>query len=181
MRTLNPNEKRLAFAFGIVALLLLNLVIMRWLSGELHASRTRLSELRGEIGGLRALAMERPFWEVRAAWLESNRPPVHDGSASDSEFAERVQRETRQFNLTIENQQLLGSELVGEWVATPIDLTLRGGLESIVRWLQFVQGPGKFVSVETFNLRQSEDGSAMILRIRLKQLSVSARQSGGSA
>lgn len=155
---------------GIIALVVLNLFLLRWISGEIQAMKGRLSELTSETQSLRSLALERPYWETRAAWLAANEPTPYAGQTTDSAFAERVQREIRQFDLVIESQQLLGSETIGEWVATPMDLTLRGNLQSIVRWLQSAQGPGKFLSVQSFNLRQGDDGTNMVLRIRLRQI-----------
>ncbi len=170
MRSLTVTEKRLGMAFGAILLVVLNIFVMRWLSSEIQASRGKLVELDIETGSLKALVLERPYWETRAEWLSQNQAPTYAGQTTDSEFAERIQRETRQFDLAIENQQLLEAEQLGDWVATPMDLTLRGSLEAIVRWLQSAQGPGRFVSVQSFNLRQSEDGEGMILRIRLRQL-----------
>jgi len=170
MRSLTVIEKRLGIAFGVILLVVLNIFVMRWLSSEIQTSRGQLTELEIETGSLKALVLERPYWETRAAWLDQNQAPAYAGQTTDSEFAERIQRETRQFDLAIENQQLLEAERLGDWVATPMDLTLRGSLEAIVRWLQSAQGPGKFISVQSFNLKQSEDGAGMILRIRLRQL-----------
>jgi len=170
MRALTRKEKQLSMALGAIALLVLNLFVMRWISAEIQSMRGHVSELDIETQSLLSLALERPYWETRAAWLAANQPMTYEGQTTDSEFAERVQREIRQFDLSIESQQLLGAEKVGTWVATPMDLTVRGELKSIVRWLQSAQGPGKFMSVQSFNLRQSDDGTGMILRIRLRQL-----------
>lgn len=170
MRPLTSNEKKLVLVFGVLALLIGNVVIMRWLSAEIQSTRAEVAALTVETSSLRLLSQDRPYWEARSGWLDQNQPPEYQGQSTDSEFAERVQRETRESRLTIESQQLLSAERTGNWVATPIDLTLRGSLESVVRWLQSVQGPGKFISVQNFNLRQSDDGTGMILRVRLRKL-----------
>lgn len=181
MRALTSSEKKLGIAFGVLALIALNLVVMRWLSVEIGSTRGRLAEIKSEVTALRTMALERPYWETRGAWLAGNSPKTYDGQSTDSEFAEKIQRETRQFGLAIENQQLLVAEPVGDWVVTPMDLTLRGNLESVVRWLQSVQGAGKFMEVENFNLRQSDDAEGMILRVRLRQLFRNASSTGGEA
>lgn len=181
MRPLTSKEKRLGIIFAVIALLAINLIVMRWLSTEIQTMRGRLAELNIENQSLRSLVLERPYWETRSTWLKENQPSVYAGQSTDSEFAERIQREIRTYNLTIENQQLLGSERLGDWVFTPMDLTLRGNLESIVRWLQSAQGPGKFMSVQSFNLRQSDDATGMILRIRLRQLFLAEKPTGDSA
>jgi hypothetical protein len=170
MRALTRKERQLSMAFGVIALLVFNLFVMRWISAEIQSMRGQVNALDLETQSLLSLALERPYWETRAAWLAANQPMTYEGQTTDSEFAERVQREIRQFDLSIESQQLLGAENVGTWVATPMDLTVRGDLKSIVRWLQSAQGPGKFMAVQSFNLRQSDDGAGMILRIRLRQL-----------
>lgn len=180
MRALTTKEKQLSLALGVIALLVLNVILMRWLGTEIQSMRGRLGELDIETRSLQSLVLERPYWETRSEWLAKNQPAPYEGQTTDSEFAERVQRETREFNLTIESQQLLGAEKIGDWVATPMDLTVRGELKSIVRWLQSAQGPGKFISVQSFNLRQSEDATGMILRIRLRQLFLGTNEGNDS-
>jgi hypothetical protein len=181
MRKLTSLERRLLLALGTAAILLLNLVVIRWISAQVRESRAAIETVNRETAEYQLLASERPYWEARQAWLESNQPVSHSGPATDSAFAEKMQSEMRKFNLTIETQQLGQSENLGDWIATPLDLTVRGNLESLVRWLQSTQAPGKFIAVRSFNLRQSEDGTSMVLRIRLQQLFLKPQSSGDGA
>jgi hypothetical protein len=94
----------------------------------------------------------------------------HAGPETDSHFAEQMQRSLTQFGLSIEAQQLHEAEIQGELVMVSLDLTVKGRLEPIVRWMQDVQQPGKYFVIRAFTLKRFDESANMSARLTVCRL-----------
>ena len=94
----------------------------------------------------------------------------HEGPETDSRFAEKMQQSVIQFGLSIESQQLHESENQGDMLMVSLDLTIKGKLEPIVRWMHEVQQPGKYFVIRTFTLKRFDEGANMSARMNVRGL-----------
>jgi hypothetical protein len=167
MRALNRNERLLAGALGALLILFVNLAGMRWVADQMHTEGAKIRQLEGETQAARLLMKQRPYWIARREWLDAHPPAIYDDRSSRSKFQQEVQAGILAQKLKIDSQQPLDTERSGDLAVANIDVVVSGRLEAIVRWLQAVQQPGRYMSLGNFTLNQSDDGNSMELQVRL--------------
>ncbi len=167
MRALNRNERLLAGALGALLILFVNLAGMRWVADQMRTEGTKIRQLAGETQAARLLMKQRPYWIARREWLDAHPPEIYDARSSISKFQQEMQTGILAQKLKIDLQQPLDTERSGDLAVANIDVVVSGRLEAIVRWLQAVQQPGRYMSLKNFTLNQSDDGNSMELQVRL--------------
>lgn len=167
MRKPTASERRLILMFGAVILVLLNLLVVKWYSGARQKLSAEVRQFEGTLAEYRALMEERPCWEARKQWMLAHPPEPHAGRESDSRFAEEIQRTLTESGLAIDSQQLREAERDGMLVKTGLELSVKGRLEQIVRWLNRVQQPGNYFAVEGLTLKCLDDGATMVGRVQV--------------
>lgn len=170
MRKPTANERRLMLIFGAAIFVFLNLLVLRWYSGAWQKLADEVRQLDGTLGEFRALLEERPHWEARRQWVLAHPPELHAGRESDSRFAEAIQRTLTESGLTIDSQQLRESERAGTLVTTTLELSVKGRMEPLIRWLNLVQQPGSYFAVENFTLKCLDDGTTMTGHVRIRKI-----------
>lgn len=167
MRALNPNERKLVVIFGSALFLILNIVLAKWFIAQTHGVQSRIAELQSTEQGYQVVFSDKSRWEARKSWIQSIPMLSHDGPGTDSQFAEKMQQSITQFGLSIESQQLHESENQGDIVTVSLDLTIKGKLEPIVRWMHEVQQPGKYFVIRAFTLKRFDEGANMSARMNV--------------
>lgn len=170
MRTLNPNERRLLLLLSAAVFVILNILLGKWFYGQTQKIQSRIGDLEKSTQEYEVMMQDRPHWEARKAWINSMPMDSRDGPETDSHFAEQIQRGLTQFGLSIEAQQLHEPENHGDLVIVSLDLTVKGRLEPIVRWMQDVQQPGKYFIIRAFTLKRFDEGANMSARMTVCRL-----------
>lgn len=170
MRPINSNERKLLTVFGVSLFLILNVIAAKWFFAQTQNIQSRIRSLKSTAGEYEVALQERPHWEARQAWLNASPMAPYEGPSTDSHFAEDVQHSLVQSGLLIEAQQLHEAVLQGDIAEVTLDLTVKGRLEEIVRWLQLAQQPGKYFVIRSFTLKRFDEGSTMSARITAGRL-----------
>ncbi len=160
----------LALALGGTLLLIGNLLLFNWVTGQLRANEAALRTQRIAIRESEVMIAGRDYWEVRGEWIERNPLEVYDGLQSDSAFAESVQRGVQAAGLSVESQSLRESFSADGLTTTGLDLDVRGELRAMVEWLNALQAPGNYVAIETFTLKRADAASTMRLQVRVTKV-----------
>jgi hypothetical protein len=167
MRPLTRNERLLTIAFGAMIFLFLNLILMRWVSQAMTSARGETSQLQVEIGAARQLLTQRPYWVARQNWMTAHPPAPYDALNSQAKFVQDVSNSVQAQGLKLGPPQPRETAIVGQLAVTKMDLTVTGRLESIVRWVQAIQQPGNYYSIENFTLKQGAVENTMELQVLL--------------
>lgn len=170
MRALNSNERKLLCLLGASLFVVLNIVAAKWFLTQTQNIQSRLRSLESTAGEYEAVLRERPHWEARRAWLDAWPMAPYAGPSTDSQFAEDIQHSLVQGGLVIEAQQLHEAVIQDDIAVVTLDLTVKGRLEEIVRWMQQAQQPGKYFVIRSFTLKRFDEGSTMSARITAGRL-----------
>jgi len=169
MRKWNANERRLVLILGSIFFVILNLILVKWFLGQTQQIKSRIATLESSARDYESIMAERPHWEARQAWMHAMPMDAYTGAETDSRFAEAMQQSLTQHGLAIESQQLHESELRNEVVVVTLDLTVKGQLEQIVRWMQQMQQPGKYFAIPSIILKRSDESSNMSVRMSVSR------------
>lgn len=170
MKALNPNERRLVMILSGALFVVLNIFAVRAYLAQTQKVQARIGDLESSAKGYEVILQDQPRWEARQAWMQAFPMSPYEGSATDSRFTEEIQRSLVQGGLAIEAQQLHEAATEGDVVVVALDLNIKGSLEQIVRWMQTIQQPGKYLAIRSFTLKRFDEGSVMSLRLTACQL-----------
>lgn len=170
MRKLTSGERKLSIVFGSMIFVLLNVLVLKHLMASSQRIHQRILTLDASLQENRELLKDRPYWESRQKWLAATPMGNYLAGESDSKFAESLQKSLTDAGLAIESQQLHEAKLANGVFSVSLDVVAKGRLEQIVRWLQQVQQPGKFLVVRAFSLKRFDEGSGMVARMTVCQL-----------
>lgn len=169
MRTPSASERRLLLIFGATIAVFLNVLAIKWYGNQAQKMAASVRLLEAEQTEHRLLLEEAPHWQARHQWLLAHPPEVYAGRESDSRFTEGIQHRLTETGLVIDSQQLRESERAGTLVTTSLELTVHGGFEPLVRWLNDVQQPGNHFAVENLTLKRRDDGT-MTARLQIRKI-----------
>lgn len=175
MRKLSASELRLSAALGAALLIALLAFVGKWYLTRVAALKADIVQLEATRSEYVQLIEEKPFWVQRGEWMAAHPAEVYEGTASDSRFAEEIQRTVTGSGLIIESQDLHEAVRQGSLAKSVIELTARGSLEQLVRWLHAVQQPGRYVAVEALNLKKAGGDKEMSMRVRLAKIQRESR------
>lgn len=170
MRKPTPSEIRLLAVFAFLLFALANIFVIKAYSTMRSGLVDRLTQLRQAVAEYTALVEEQPYWEARQVWMQKHPLPPHQGRESDSLFVEEMHQSLTKSGLSIDSQQLKDSFRDGELVDSQLELTVKGRLEQVIRWLNEIQKPGSHLVVRSFTLRKLDEGDSMMMRIRLAKI-----------
>jgi hypothetical protein len=167
MRRISKSEFRLLAIFGAAIFLTVNLVALRAAMSAVKGNTAEIASLRTKAAEYEDLLKESEYWQARGLWRESNPLPVFDESVSDSEFVEQIQSSLTAQGLKIDEQQLSPAERKAGFVAIGVTLKVSGSLESLIKWVSDVQKAGKFIEIQSFALKATDQSSTMVANLKL--------------
>lgn len=170
MRGLTSNERTLAFLLGGLMVFVLIVFGLKWCLGESRRLNSEIARLEVIRKSLEEMIQEKPYWVARQEWIQEHPAEPYRVADSESRFVEEVQKGMNDGGLSIEKQELHESEKEDSLVETIVDVDGRGSLEKIVRWLQGIQQPGRYVAIKSLTLKQVDESAAMLARVRLAKV-----------
>lgn len=157
MREPTRTERFLMAVLGALVLLLVVLIVVRSVRGTLDRNRAEELRLRGLLEEYNSWIAQAEIWKEREQWLLTHQPLVWNREKSEADFAQMLQETVAAEGMQILGQRLAGSQEVGKFVESSIQMTIKGTTEAIIRWLHRLQQPGEFLSVRQLNLRLDGD------------------------
>jgi hypothetical protein len=158
---MNKRERVLSLIVGGTVFLLLNWLILEWLTGTLAQARTDLATRKSARTEQNVFLKERSLWEKREAWLKKHQPQLK-GPGDASTLLNQVKDIAGKHNVLIENPSLGGVEPAATHQSTSVSIETKSPWQPLVRFLHDVQQPDSFVVFENVNLQiDSQDPTTM--------------------
>ncbi len=155
-RRMNPRERLLSWIITGTIFLLLNLLILSWISGALGRARTELAARKSALAEQALYIKERDLWTKRDEWIRKHQPTLKN-PAEASALLDQLKQVAGKYNVLIENPA------IGSGETTPYHQTVFASIETkspwppLVHFLYDVQQPDAFVVFENVNV--AVDGS----------------------
>ncbi len=160
-RRMNPRERLLSWIITGTIFLLLNLLILSWISGALGRARTELAARKSTLAEQALYIKERDLWTKRDEWIRKHQPTLKN-PAEASALLDQVKQVAGKYNVLIENPAM------GSGETTPYHQTVFASIETkspwppLVHFLYDVQQPDAFVVFENVNVAVDGSDSTMM-------------------
>jgi len=158
---MNPRERLLSWIITGTIFLLLNLLILSWISGALGRARTELAARKSALAEQALYIKERDLWTKRDEWIRKHQPTLKN-PAEASALLDQLKQVAGKYNVLIENPA------IGSGETTPYHQTVFASIETkspwppLVHFLYDVQQPDAFVVFENVNVAVDGSDSTMM-------------------
>jgi Tfp pilus assembly protein PilO len=153
---MNKREKVLAGIVGGIAAVMLNLFLLNYFLRNHRQLRSTLEQQQVQIDAMKALAADRAMWEERGAWIRAHQPALENEATAGVQLLEEMRVMAREHSVLIIPETLsIGSpERRPYCTAVPVTIETKSTWRDLIRFLGTLQGPNRFIVLESANLRQ---------------------------
>ena len=167
LQRMNPRERVLSMVVGGTAFLLLNWLLLDYLTGTLAQTRSDIAARKAVRTEQNVFLKERSMWEKREAWLKKTQPQL-TGPGDASTLLTQVKEIAGKHNILIENPGLGGVETAPTHQSTSVSIETKSPWQPLVRFLHDVQQPESFIVFESVNLQiDSQDPTTMRVKFKI--------------
>lgn len=148
MTEMSQREKVLSWVVGGVLFLVINLFAVKFLMDNYRKLSTTRAEVEGKIAGLQLQESQRDLWAQRDQWLNNSLPSMGDSDVANRQLIDAVQNVAKKYTVTLEAPQPgvpLRQQL---YTMLSIKLEAKAAWTQMFDFLQELQAPGQFISVE---------------------------------
>jgi hypothetical protein len=168
VRALTAKEKKLLVVLLAALFFLLNVVGLQAFLNRQRQLQSNIAQLQIQGDEARSILADRDYWQDRAAWLDENQP-VDDITTieDDVKFTEFVETSAR--NAGLEYTRRAGGTLppVGPYVEVYDASTVKGTMESLVKWLSELQDPRTFRAIKQLRIRSAPEPPGVVCEIEV--------------
>ena len=166
IQRMSRRERLLAMLVGGTVFLLVNWLILGWLTGSLGQARAELAARKSVRQQQSVLLKERSMWEKREAWLKKQQP-ILKGPGEASTLLDQVKEVAGKHNVLIENPNLGGVDSAPTHQSTSVSIETKSPWQPLVRFLHEVQQPESFIVFENVNI-QIDSADPTMMRGKFK-------------
>ena len=150
---LSPREKTLATIVGGIVFLLINFLLFSTFSKHHRRLKEELAAKASQLEVMRGLFSDRELWEQRDAWLDQRFTKITNESTAGVELLNTVKEAAKKHAVLIENPSLGIPQKKTDYVSVLVNLEAKSNWRQLGKFLFELQGPEKFVVVESVNLQ----------------------------
>lgn len=164
---MKDSEKKLLLVF-VGAVLIAGLVVLfQFYFKEKRKIESEGDSLALQVVEIDALMEERDLWLARGEWLNENQPPFTSEDQANIQLYRDAGAEGFE-GVEITNRRQIAIEETEHFVQVGVDITAKGSLESIFRWLHHLQHPESFRVVSNLLVQpQKDDDSKIVCKFTL--------------
>jgi hypothetical protein len=167
MRPLTPSEKFLLVVLGLIAFGGVNFFGYRTLSQKSTALQTQIAEAKADEAEAKVELVQQSLWSKRADWVKQHQPTSPDEGDAKAQTLQTVLTAARGNGLKIEEQSLKDTVDDAGGFRVEIDLTLKGPMEGLTKWLAGLQDPASFYGVPYLSLKADTEQKTMICSLHI--------------
>lgn len=158
-RRLSRRERVLVLVVAGAVFVVLNLVILRGLSGSFRNLRAQRKQKSFEAQTLRVYVAEKPRWTQRVQWLRDKQPPLANRDVAGVKLEDQIKAVADQNKVILTNHQILPAPVgaaapgAADYQALTVQTEARGDWPGMLQFLAAVQRPENFLAFESASLR----------------------------
>jgi hypothetical protein len=165
---LTAREQVLAIMVGAVIFIFLNFIIIDYFLKNRARLSAELAQNSGALEAMKRQLSEKPVWEQRDAWLQESQPKLGAEDSAGVQLLDAVKELAKKNSVEIVTPSLRLPSYLPEYVSISVDLETTSTWASLIAFLHELQGPEKFVVLESTNLKIDEkDATHMRSHLRI--------------
>ena len=167
---LNPRERNLAFLFGVVVFILVNLFLLpRLHTGNTQGRKVR-AELEMQLTAAQGWVSQNDFWQHRADWIREAQPKLDDPGQETAAQLEQLQQQAHKFGLELRDISLLPLAEQQFYKPVGVRFVASGSWPALVRFLAYFQTPETFTVIPNISIRSDQNPPNILCEMELQRL-----------
>jgi len=162
---MNPREKKLVIAMGVVAFLLVNLFLyFRVYEPKKHEARTKIRQHEATLSNADTYLRMRDEVADEIEWLEKNQAEVAPSQEVEAGLQRFAQTEATRNGLTIKRQRILPSvqDPAAMFHRARVELEVSGQEKALYQWINQLQTPTEFRGITSLRLSPEREDDTLI-------------------
>jgi len=153
MNRLTQRERLLLAVIAVLLFGLGNVFLLSWMLGRNARVQSDLSAKRAEIGSMKAILAERDQWAARDQWLDAHQPKLNNPEQAGVLLLDEIKEVARANDVLLESPELGGVETQPACRSVMVQVATKSSWPSLIKFLNALQQPERFVVFESANLR----------------------------
>ena len=159
---LKQREKILLGAIGAVALAVATVFLARFFLANKAELQKQLGAARAKVEVLRKREADRSLWSQRDAWLSAKLPGLGDPDVANKALRESILEIAKQHTVTLEAPAPGVPAPQPSHISLAVRIEAKGPWQAMGNFLFDLQGPEKFVVIESCDLKVNRDDKTQL-------------------
>jgi len=159
---MKDSEKKLLLFFVGAVLIAGVVILLQFYFQEKKTIESDGDKLALEVVEIDALMEERDLWLARGQWLDENQPKFTSEDQANIPLYRDAGAEGFE-GVEIANRRAIAVEETEHFVQVGVDITAKGTLEDVFRWLHHLQHPESFRVVSNLQVQPEKDDDSKIV------------------
>jgi hypothetical protein len=163
---LSTSERRLVGVVATLAVLLLNILVVKFFLNTRSQLVLQASQKTGMCESLRVLMENAPLWEERANWMQKRQPKLESDAAQQNEgnaLLNLLKENAAKHGVSLSKQQLVSAKTETGAVAIPVQFELKANWKNLCGFLADLQAPERFIVVQQSRMRIDPSDATQML------------------
>jgi len=167
---MTAREKTLVIFVGGTVALVINLFLINFFLHTRAQLQSDLTRKTVQLQAMKTLLANTSLWEQRDAWLKAKQPKLENEARAGSDLLSQVEETAKKFSVSVEQPQIANPDRHPQYTSVSVSVETMSTWKSIVGFLAAIQGPEKFMVLESANLRiDPKDSTQMHGRFRVSK------------
>lgn len=149
---LSQREKVLSAIVGGAVLIFLNLFLINYFLKNNNSLRASLANKQAQLSALQTVLRDAPMWQQRSDWLKANQPRLDNAESASVQLIEQITATARKHTILLDSPQPTQAVHNPDYTSVPVKIGAKGAWENMVDFLYELQGPEKFIVLESATL-----------------------------
>jgi hypothetical protein len=172
MATLTSREKKLLGLCLFALLAVASMIGLKEYLDQRSALLAKVQSLRARVAENESWLKDGAFWEKRRLWLRENMPVTESLGRAQGILLEELENSALDAGLTLEQPTLppLSDKGVDTHREVKVGARLRGDQDKLMRWLNGLQDPQRFVVLEELGLELDAKARSKIPQLQCQMV-----------
>jgi len=159
---LSRREKvLLSVVVGAVGIFL-NLFLISYFLKNNASLRASLGNKQAQLTALQTMLRDTPKWQQRNEWLKAHQQRLDNAEGASVQLIDQVTAIARKHTILLDSPQPTQAVRRPEYTSVPVKIGAKGTWENMVDFLYELQGPEKFIVLESASLtKDAQDPTQM--------------------
>ena len=150
---ISPRERILLAVVGSVIFVLVNMALLSSFMQRNAALKADIGSKTAQLESLKAMVKDRDQWTARDSWLKQKQPKLTNIDQAGVTLLEQVKQVAKTNDVLLESPEIGTVEKQPAGQAIFVSVQTKSSWDSLVKFLQAIQGPDQFIVFDSANLQ----------------------------
>lgn len=150
---ISPRERLLLAVVAGAIFVLVNMWMISAFMRHNNELKGEIASKRLQLDSLKAMVKDRDQWATRDAWLKQKQPRLTNADQAGVNLLEQVKQVAQSNEVLLESPEIGTVEKQPAGQAIFVSVQTKSSWDSLVKFLQAIQGPDQFIVFENANLQ----------------------------